>query len=114
MWPPQKAKPGAVKPHLVVKLKPGYSLHPKGKAFVSREGRMFSPGEELPSGIRIVLVAPALAGKSSGALSEDERNLLSYVHIVFPKGLDPQDYVDVIRSWECVAEVRSAPKISLP
>jgi hypothetical protein len=114
MWPPVKAKPGAVKPHLVVKLKVGYTLDRKGKRFVSSEGYRFSPGAALPKGSAVVPMAPALARVPPDKLSQDEANLARYVQIVLPKGQNPAKYVALVRGWQCVEEVSLPPQVSLP
>jgi len=114
MWPPVKAKPGAAKPHLVVKLKAGYMLDLKGDRFVSGEGRSFSPGRALPKGSKIVAMIPALTRVAPGKLSENEANLARYVHIILPKSKDPAEYLAAVKKWECVEEARLPPQISLP
>ena len=114
MWPPVKEKPGAVKPHLVVKLKAGYTLDRKDEKFVSSEGRSFSPGAALPKGSSVVAMVPALARVAPGKLSEHEANLARYVHIVLPKGKDPGKYLTIVQAWECVEEASLPPQISLP
>ena len=100
--------------HLVVKLKPGWRWVNSKRAFISSSGQEFRPARELPSACSIEPMVPDLAAREEGQLSEDERNLARYIHIVFRKGAEPEKHSGEVRDWPCVEDVRQAPEISLP
>jgi len=103
-----------IRPHLVVKLKPGWRWVESKKAFISSSGQEFRPARELPGARGIVAMVPDLATRKKAQLSEDERNLARYIHIVFRKQSKPEKHSREVRDWPCVEEVRRAPEITLP
>ena len=110
----QGRQPAGMKPHLVVKLKSGWSYDPKHRRFVEVRGKSLSPGKSLPDGARIVYMVPDLVTRSPESLTKDERDLARYLQILLPEGVDPSHYIDTVRQWECAEEVRLPPEISLP
>lgn len=110
----QGRQPPGMKPHLVVKLRPGWSYDSKHRLFVTTSGKSFSPRESLPRGTRISYMVPDLAKRALKSLSRDERNLARYLQIIMPKGMDPNDYLDSVGRWDCTEEVSLPPEISLP
>jgi hypothetical protein len=106
--------PPFVKPHLDVKLKPGWAYDPKRGVFVSEAGEEHSPGESLPEGSRIVPMAPALAEADPRSLSPAERDLARYFQVILPRGEDPAEHGKAVGDWESVAEVQLPPKPGLP
>jgi len=103
-----------LKPHLVVKIKAGWTFNPKEKMFVSRKGKKFSPTPHLPKGSEVRFMTPELATSDPGSLSKAERNLARYLQILFPQGTAPKRFIMAIKEWECIEEVRLPPDISLP
>ena len=110
----QGRQPEGMKPHLVVKLKSGWSYDAKGRRFVEAGGASLKPSTLLADGARIVYMVPDLITRKQETLSDDERDLARYLHIFVPEGVDPRSYIDAIGRWECVEEVRLPPEISLP
>lgn len=70
--------------------------------------------QDLPEGTRIRYMVPHLAKANRATLSADERNLVQYLQIIFPKGTMVDQYLLVIENWQCVEEVQRPPEISLP
>jgi hypothetical protein len=97
-----------------LKLKPGWRFLPDRRAFRSDADETFTPRGDLPKYTRIVYKVPSLAASDEAGLSEHERELRRYMQVILPKGQSPEDYVQAIRSWPCVAEAHVAPEVSLP
>jgi hypothetical protein len=97
-----------------VELKPGWRFLPDRRVFRSDAGEEFAPRSNLPKYTRIVHKVPNVARSDEAELSEHERELRRYLQVILPKGHAPQDYVETIRSWPCVAEAHAAPEVSLP
>lgn len=114
MQPGSGATPKAVRPHLVVKLKPGWRYEQSKRRFASAHGEGLSVGPDLPRGTVIIHMVPELAQAAQTSLSEDEQDLARYLHVVFPKAIDAADYLGIVRDWPCVEEVRMPPEIGLP
>lgn len=119
VWPPYGAggegAPKGLKPHVVVRLKPGWRYDSRRRRFVSEEGGEVVPREDLPRGASIRYQVPELAkAAASRALSEDEANLARYLQVILPAGTDPAPVLAAVRDWDCVAEARLPPEISLP
>lgn len=117
MWPVHDSGgeiPPGFPPHLVVLLKPGWVYHTRKKHFVGADKQTFAPGEDLPAGAKIVYMVPSLAKAKPESLSEDERNQARYLHIILPRGTDPEAYLSVVQGWICVEQVQLPPQISLP
>lgn len=106
--------PAWIKPHIDVKLAPGWYFDTSKKAFVSERGDEFAPGEQLPANALIRHTAPGLAMREQSELSPSELNLVSYIQIVFPPGTMVEDYLPGVREWPCISEAREPPRISLP
>jgi hypothetical protein len=104
----------AVAPHLVLKLKAGWTFDPERRVFVSQQGRRFVPRVKLPRGSRIIHMVPGLAKAAQKSLSRHERNLARYLQLILPRRTDPAAYIETLRKWDCLAEVRRAPEIDLP
>lgn len=103
-----------VKPHLVVKLKPGWTFDPARRTFVSVRGKTFAIKGTLPRGSRIVPMVSALAQAEPKSLSADERRLARYFEVILPKGQEPATHLETVSGWESIAEVRMPSDISLP
>jgi hypothetical protein len=110
---PQKI-PRGVRPHLVGKLRDGWSYDPAVAAFVAADGRRFIPRAVLPKGTTIVHMTPDLARAPMRSLSPAERELARYIQIVLPRAKNPGAYLARLAAWECLAEVRLPPDIDLP
>jgi hypothetical protein len=97
-----------------VKLKSGWRFEPKRRIFRSDTGEEFKPSADLPTSTKIVYKVPSLANANKAQLSRHEMALRRYMQVILPKGQSPADYVELIRSWPCVAEAYLSPVISLP
>jgi hypothetical protein len=102
------------KQHLVVKIKPGWHFSEDQNAFVSPDEQASFRLQELPSGARVVYVAPQLARGNPRNLSADERNLALYLQVIFEQEVDLEHYLDTIRKWPCIDQVRLPADVSLP
>lgn len=103
-----------MRPHLDARLATGWRYDAAAGAFVAGDGQRFMPGDSLPAGVEIRHTAPDLARSDPGSLSAAERDLAAYVQIIFPRGTRPGRYLDKVKRWPCVKEVREPPEISLP
>ena len=103
-----------MRPHLVVKLKRGWRYDRKKRAFVSTGQKKLAPHSELPDGTRIQLMVPALADKDPQSLTTEEADLAQYVYVVLPKQARVSAHLPKVQRWECVADARIPPDISLP
>lgn len=107
--------PKGLRPHLVIRLKPGWRYDSRRRRFVAEKGGEVVPGKDLPRGARVVYQVPELAkAAAAGTLSEDEERLARYLHLLLPTGADPSTFLAAVREWDCVEEVRLPPEISLP
>lgn len=100
-----------------VKLKPGWQFDPARRVFISDRGEKFAPRGELPKHSKIVHKTPSLAAAARSAkakLSDDERSLLSHLHVILPANQSPARYVKAIQRWPCVADAALPPEVSLP
>ena len=109
----QNSPPG-VRPHLDVKLAPEWRYDAASKAFVATNGEEFVPGDKLPGGIEIRYTVPDLAKRKPSSLSEAELDLVAYVQVIFLQGTQVEKYINTVKRWPCVLEVRKPPQISLP
>jgi hypothetical protein len=99
---------------LVVKLKPGWRYDRAQKAFVSATGERFSVRGLLPKGSDVVHAVPSLAEADASRLSAAEQDLARYVHVILPAKAKLEELQPILAAWECVAEARRPPEISLP
>jgi hypothetical protein len=106
--------PQGLRPSLDVKLASEWRYADSRGVFVSSAGEEFSPRADLPKGTQIRYMVPHLASADRATLSADERNLASYLQIVFPKGAEIDRYLPDIAQWPCVEQVQRPPEISLP
>jgi hypothetical protein len=97
-----------------VRLKPGWRLHPRRRAFVSKAGKECVFGADLPRNTRIVPKVRSLVKTPEADLSAAEKELRQYVQVVLPEGESPASYLQVIQAWPCVAEAQLPPEVSLP
>lgn len=107
-------KPANIRPHLDVKLAPGWHFDASSGVFMSEHQEMFVPGEQLPTDAEIRFTAPEFAKSKPNTLTDAERNLAAYVQIVFPRGASVKKYLAVVKVWPCVADAHEPPVISLP
>jgi hypothetical protein len=106
--------PPGVSAHLDVRLKHGWRFDRRRRALVSPAGQSVSLRGLLPSGTKIVPVAPSLADADPQRLSEDEHLLARCLQAVLPSGTDPADLVAAVRALEGVEMVSNPPRICLP
>jgi hypothetical protein len=103
-----------VKPHIVVKLKPGWAFDPSRRAFVSQDGELVRPERDLPKGSRIVPMVPDLTRDPRAAVSPAEKELSRYFQVILPKGADASAALAAASRWPSIAEASLPPKVSLP
>jgi hypothetical protein len=103
-----------VRPHIVFKLKPGWSFNPARREFVSSDHSKVSIRGELPRGSKVVPTIPSLFSAPLETLSEPERQLARSMQVILPKGQDPSAAFRMISRWPWVAEAHLPPAIALP
>ena len=103
-------KPPDLKPHLAVKLFPGWVLDSANQRFLTSSGKSFAPAGDLPRRSRIVYTASDLDGRDPSSLRDSERELSRHVQVILPRGTDPAEYIARIQRWECVEEVTLPPE----
>jgi len=103
-----------VKPHIVVKLKPGWAFDPSRRVFVSQNGDLVRPQRDLPKGSRIVPIALELTREPRAAPSTAGEELSRFFQIILPKGEDASAALTAANRWASIAEASMPPKVSLP
>ena len=103
-----------VKRPIELTLEFGWRYDARRRAFVGPKGTRFSPRGDLPLRTKIAYQVPGVAGKDPSQLSKPERDLQRYLHVIFPSGAEPEDYVAAVSKWPCVSAANVAPEISLP
>ncbi len=113
---PAVAPPGdsGVRTPIDVKLKKTWRFDANRRLFSSTSGETVVPAPTLPKGSRIEYKVPALAAADPASLSQPERDLARYMHVVLPKGKSPHEFVDAVRAWPPVESAEVAPDVSLP
>jgi hypothetical protein len=106
--------PRGVSPHLDMQLTPGWRFDRRRRALVWDAGQSVSLRGLLPSGTKIVPMAPSLADADPQSLSEDEHLLARYLQVVTPSGTDPTVLADALRDLDGVELVSPPPQIGLP
>src|SRR5947209_7251243 len=99
--------PLGVSPHVDLRLKPGWRFDRRRPALVSKAGQSVSLRGLLPSGTRIVPMAPSLADADPQSLSEDEHLLARYFQVL-PSGTDATDLAAAPRDLEGVELVSTS------
>src|SRR5437868_4631288 len=115
MHPFEKESPGlppGVSPHLDVRLKPGWRFDRRRRSLVPSAGKPVSLRRLLPSGTKVVPMAPSLAAADPKGLSDDEQLLARYVQVVPPPGTDPADLAAALGGLDGVERVSAPPRIS--
>ncbi len=102
------------KPHLVIKLKRGWTYDASRGTFVNTRGTEFKPAPLLPEGVSILPVAPHLAQAKAESLTPPEREVARFYQVVFPEGEDPTRHQQAVSAWRSVAEASLPPKASPP
>jgi len=59
-------------------------------------------------------LVPALSGKSRKSLSVAEQDLMQFIQIIFPKGIQPESQVEAVKQWSCFESVTINPVYELP
>jgi hypothetical protein len=117
MHPFEKESPGlppGVSPHLDVRLHSGWRFDRRRRSLVSPAGQPVHLRGLLPSGTKIVPMAPSLSEADPKSLSEDEQLLARYLQVVLPSGTDPAALASALRGLDGVELVSTPPRISLP
>lgn len=116
MLPTMRQSGGEIRParpHLVLKLKAGWRLDVAMHQFISTSGgRRFNPTDVLPKGAELRHMIPDLAGRKR--LSQNERELARYVHLLLPKRGKTDVHLQKVRQWPCVEDAQLPPAVSLP
>lgn len=97
-----------------VKLKKAWRFDTKRRIFSSTSGDTFDPAPTLPAGSRIAYKVPKLAEADPASLSDPERDLARYMHVILPKGESPHDWLEAVRAWPPVESADVAPDVTLP
>jgi hypothetical protein len=113
-FPDSPGLPPGVSPHLDVRLKSGWRFDRKRRAFVSADGDATSLRKLLPTGAKVVPMAPSLADADPADLSDDEKALASYFQVVLPSADEAADTAKALRDAEGVENVTDPPRIGLP
>ena len=106
--------PRGVSPHLDVRLKAGWRFDRRRRSLVSMADKPVSLRGLLPSGTKIVPMAPSLADADPKSLSEDEQLLARYLQVVLPEGADPTDLAAALHDLDGMELVSTPPRIGLP
>jgi hypothetical protein len=106
--------PPGLRPHIVARLRPGWRYDARRRGMISPAGETLTLPGELPRGSRVQYMVPELAEKPPEELTEDERTLGRYVHVILPAGTDPASHVATVAAWPCIEEAHLPPDISLP
>lgn len=104
----------AVRIPVDLKLKSKWRFLPNRRVFRSDSGEEFAPWNDLPKNTRIVYKVPSLARSDEAELSRAEQELRRYMQLILPWGHPPEEYLQTVRSWPCVAEAHVAPEVTLP
>lgn len=123
-----------VEPFITVQLEAGWRFDPESGTFrrsaaqsASEPGEpetsesnkseieeTFDPSDLLPQSGRFKPMIPSLASASSEALSEWELALASYLHLFPGQGVDLDELVERVKSWDCIETAYRPPEIALP
>ncbi len=105
-----KGKSVVGRPHLVLRLRKGWTYEPKSRRFVRGELDRFDPGPDLPKYSRIRFQVPDMAHKRRRTPAEDE--LARGIQIVPPKSVQPGRLLKRLQSWPCVEKAWIAPEVA--
>jgi hypothetical protein len=114
MTVPSVPPPDDIRRPLIGKLKKNWLLDVKRHRFVGPQGRDFDPTDELPPESTVDLNVPMLAKRPLSKLSAAEKDLMRYVQIILPKGVEPESQSEKIAKWPCFESVTIAPRYELP
>ena len=106
--------PPGLRPHIVARLRPGWRCDARHQRTLSDTGETLTLPAALPRGSRVQYMVPELTEKPSEELTEDERTLARYVHVILPAGADPASHVAAVAAWPCIEDARLPPDVSLP
>ena len=105
---------GSVRTPVDFKLKSDWAFDTRRRTFESASGERFTPRGLLPGGSKIAHKVPDLARADIASLSDAERELRRYMHVILPRGESPERYLTEVRRWPPVEEAHVAPAVSLP
>lgn len=105
-----RRKPGSIRPHLVVKLRQGWTLEPGRRRFKKAGHEPVYPGADLPKYTRITFQVPEMARKRSRTEAEDE--LARLIQIVPPRRVPPAQVLERVQAWPFVEKAWVAPDVS--
>lgn len=95
------------------RLRKGWSFDEKGREFVGPKGQRVA-AEGLPKASKIVYKVPSLQSKAAEELSAPEKKLAGAMQAILPRGIEAEEYLEVVRAWAAVEDVSLPPEISLP
>lgn len=104
---PSKRKTVHGRPHLILRLREGWTYVPSSRRFVKGDEASFRPGVDLPKYTRIRFQVPELARRRRRTAAEDE--LARSIQIVPPKKVRPERLLKRLEAWPCVEKVWVAP-----
>lgn len=106
----RKRKSVTIRPHLVLRLRKGWSFQAAARCFSKEDHDPVRPGADLPKYTRILIQAPELARKRTRTAAEDE--LARGIQIVPPKRVPPARLLKRVQAWPCVKKAWVAPEVS--
>ena len=109
---PRRRRAQAPRPHLVLRLRKGWSYDPRARCFRKEGCEPVRPGGDLPKNTRIQLQIPALARQRKRTPEEDD--LARAIQVVPPRGAQLKRVLSRVSAWPCVEKGWVAPEPSLP
>ena len=111
---PSVPSPAGTQRSLTGKLKSSWTLDSERQVFCGPRGHEFDPSSELPQETLIAPVVPALLKRSRSSLSTAERELMLFIHVIFPAGIQPESQFENVKRWPCFQSVTINPLYELP
>lgn len=111
---PSVPSPAGRQRPLIGKLKPSWTFDSDRRVFCGPRGNEFDPSSELPQGTLITPVVPILVKRSQKKLSHAERDLMTFIHVIFPAEILPEPQIDDVKRWPCFESVTISPLYGLP
>ncbi len=105
-----KRKHVTPRPHLVLKLRKGWTFDSAARCFSKSGHDPVRPGADLPKYTRIKPQVPSLARKRTRTAAEDD--LARGIQIVPPRGVSPAKLLKHVEAWPCVEKAWVSPEVS--
>lgn len=111
---PSVPPPGDIRRPVIGKLKKGWTWDKQAAQFVGPRGKIFDPHDQLPPDTHCGLNVPILAKRRATSLSPAEKDLLRYIQILLPQGVEPEALAESIAQWPCFESAVASPRFELP